>query len=671
MHQRVIPIHRPLAMAPPARKAAPAAPSPRVLLVSPPWTSLNEPSLGLGLLRAVLDRHGVASRVLHLNLFALDWLRGDTYDALADVYGLNDFLFSGILDPVVTPAQRRLLWRKCAELIADERIDHRRYGGIPGVVRHILHLREHVVPAWVQAHADDMLAWRPTMVGFTCMFDQTIASAAIGARLRQARPDLLIALGGYAVREPTGSMLLKAFPWIDCVCTGEGEPCIVELAHASVRLPRDFQRVPNLLYRDAAGQIARTPPAPLVDMNALPDPNFDDFFADLRRLRDTSRIDILIDRLPVENSRGCWWGAAHHCVFCGIHDDDLQYRARGADAVLATLGRLSRRYGSHGFRFADYIMPQQYYATLLPRLAALGAPYHIKCELKANITGVQARLLAAAGFVEVQPGIESFSTPALKRMDKGVSGIQNVHLLLLGRRHGIVILYNLLFGLPDDDVDAYARMVRQLPRLAHLAPPANRTRMLVTRYAPMQTEPQRFALRPTGHEPSYDLIFSPSYLRQSGFDLDRYCYIFDSSFEPPPRLSRLYRDIDRLCGAWKATYCEREPSLLYELDGQGRMRLDDQRYATPRLHQLDADATAVMLAAERPRTAEALAKDLPQLADVDATIAALDAAELIYRDNHRILSLALPRKDVAPRRLWSDNYEQRWQALPKEFSWAN
>ena len=112
MHQRVIPIHRPLAMAPPARKAAPAAPSPRVLLVSPPWTSLNEPSLGLGLLRAVLDRHGVASRVLHLNLFALDWLRGDTYDALADVYGLNDFLFSGILDPVVTPAQRRLIFEE-------------------------------------------------------------------------------------------------------------------------------------------------------------------------------------------------------------------------------------------------------------------------------------------------------------------------------------------------------------------------------------------------------------------------------------------------------------------------------------------------------------------------------------------------------------------------------
>lgn len=647
---------------------APAALPPRVLLVSPPWTSLNEPSLGLGLLRAVLDRHGIASRVLHLNLFALDLLRGDTYNALADVYGLNDFLFSGILDPSVTSSQRRLLWRKCAELFADQRIDHRRHGGIPGVIQHLLHLRETAIPDWVQQHVDAMLAWQPTVVGFTCMFDQTIASAAIAARLKQTRPDLLIALGGYAVREPTGSMLLQAFPWIDCVCTGEGEPCIVELAQASVRLPRHLQQVPNLLYRDAAGQIARTPSAPLVEMNSLPDPNFDDFISDLRQLRDTSRIEVLIDRLPVENSRGCWWGAAHHCVFCGIHDDDLHYRARSANAVLASLDRLSRRYGSRGFRFADYIMPQQYYATLLPRLAALGAPYHIKCELKANITGAQARQLAAAGFVEVQPGIESFSTPVLTRMDKGVSGIQNVYLLLLGRRHGIVILYNLLFGLPDDDMEAYAQMVRQLPRLVHLAPPANRTRMLVTRYAPMQTQPQRFALRQTGHEPSYELIFSPAYLRQTGFDLDRYCYIFASSFEPPPRLSRLYREIDRLCADWKAAYCDRAPSLLYELKAEGRMTVNDQRGAAPCQHQLDADASAVMLAADHPRTLEALAKELPHVSDLETTIAALDAAGLIYQDNHRILSLALPRKGIAPRRLWSDNYEQRWQTLPDKLA---
>jgi hypothetical protein len=92
-------------------------PPPRVLLVSPPWTSLNEPSLGLSILSAVLDKAAIPCRVHHLNLFALDWLRAETYAAIARVYALNDFVFSGLLDPEVTPHQLRLLREKCSELV--------------------------------------------------------------------------------------------------------------------------------------------------------------------------------------------------------------------------------------------------------------------------------------------------------------------------------------------------------------------------------------------------------------------------------------------------------------------------------------------------------------------------------------------------------------------------
>lgn len=36
----------------------------------------------------------------HLNLFALDFLRGETYAAIGQTFALNDFLFSGMMDPV-------------------------------------------------------------------------------------------------------------------------------------------------------------------------------------------------------------------------------------------------------------------------------------------------------------------------------------------------------------------------------------------------------------------------------------------------------------------------------------------------------------------------------------------------------------------------------------------
>src|SRR4051794_4754666 len=94
---------------------------PSVLLVSMPWTVLGAPSLGLGLLRSMLDQEGISSRVRHLSLFMLEHLRAKTYEDLADAYGLNDFLFSGVIEPGVTNAQLRALRTKVGGLLCQEK----------------------------------------------------------------------------------------------------------------------------------------------------------------------------------------------------------------------------------------------------------------------------------------------------------------------------------------------------------------------------------------------------------------------------------------------------------------------------------------------------------------------------------------------------------------------
>jgi ribosomal peptide maturation radical SAM protein 1 len=500
------------------------------------------------------------------------------------------------------------------------------------------------------------------------MFDQTIASAAIAARVKALYPETVIALGGYAARSPTAEMLLEAFPWVDAVCSGEGEPCVTALAQASNIPGHDLSGVPNLFRRDAAGKVVQNQPAPPVDMDTIPTPNYDDFYADIRRLRAESAVEVSVDRLPLENSRGCWWGAIHHCVFCGIHDDDLVYRAKSGQAVLQSLDELNIRYGSTEFRFADYILPQRYYTTLLPKLVERGTPYNIKCELKANINEKQLKLLVEAGFVEVQPGIESFSSDSLRNFDKGVSGAQNVYLLLLARRYGIVILYNILYGLPNDDPEKYEAMRRTLPRLAHLDPPASRIRIQITRFAPLQTAPRRFGIRTKlRHDVAYDLIFSESYLKRTGFDLDRYCYIFEHPFDPAPRLAHIYREIDTICDAWNEAYLDRrrEVDLLYEHDGHGGLVVRDSRELPERVYRLNAAEAGVLTTAESPKNKAALKEALPESssASLDEILARLDALGLLFQDDGKILSLALPRHGVVPRQYWWANYETRWQKV--------
>lgn len=616
--------------------------SPSALLVSLPWTMLNEPSLGLGILAAQLRQAGVPCRVRHLNLFLLEHLKPLTYYGLANVFALNDFLFTGVIDRRLSDRQRRWLEIKARELLSFGLIDENAHGGPTGVIERLVELRQETIPEWAAARADQIAASDATLVGFTCMFDQTLASAALAKLVKERAPEKLIALGGYAVRPPTDRALLRAFPWIDAVCVGEGESAIVPLVRASAGLG-SLDAVPGLTHRYPGGEPRTTTLAPPVDLDAVPPPDYDDFYADLRELDAEHMVDIETERLPLENSRGCWWGATKHCVFCGIADDDLVFRARSAERVIADMDELHRRHGVTSFRFSDYILPHAYYNTLLPALARRGRPYRITAEMKANVTPERFQCLAAAGFREMQPGVESFSNRVLRAMDKGVSGAQNVLTLKLGRRHGVRIHYNVLYGLPDDEAADYERMLSSLRRLRHLDPPSTRLLVQITRFAPLQVEPERFGIGEAPYEPSYEIVFSEQFLGESRFALGDYCYYFERPFENSPRLQSIYAQIEELVDGWKADDREREIELTYEAYGEGLRIFDSRRLPVRTLELVEAEAT-VLLHCETPITRTALGDALPDLAaaEVDAALARLDALELTFSDGERVIGLPLP-----------------------------
>lgn len=618
-----------------------------MLLVSMPWTMLTEPSLGLAMLKAILDREGVPCRVLHLNLYLLEFLQSKTYDSLARVYCLNDFLFSGVLDPTLTAAQERVLRERVQELINGRALDLRRLGGFEGVVETLLRFRDDILPRWLGKWADKIAADPAALVGFTCMFDQTIASLALAKLIKDRAPQKMIALGGYAIRTPTAEMVMRSCPWIDAICNGEGEYTIADLSRAaSGSLPMSAVR--GILHRTEAGEIIESAPAPQVNLDANPTPNFDDFFVDLRTMSDEYMVDIEPLNLPLENSRGCWWGAKHHCVFCGIRDEDMAYRARSANSVLASMSDLHERYGMQRFRFADYILPNSYFEQLMPELIRIGSPYKISCEMKSNITEERFASLARAGFEEVQPGIESFSSDALRKMDKGVSAVQNVHTLVMGKRYGVGIYYNLIHSFPNDDPEVYEHFAAMLPRLVHLDPPISSVAVQITRFAPLQTRPEAFGIERGGPDPCYDLIFSSEYLEETGFDLYDYCYYFDRTFHTSVRLQRLYEEIDENVLEWKLRLVH--PSWLYiESADPSGVRIRDKRTEREIVHQIDPLTARVLAACSRPvilaKLQESFCPDLTA-AEVESAIASLDERGLIFCEEGRAVSLVLP---VAPR----------------------
>jgi radical SAM superfamily enzyme YgiQ (UPF0313 family) len=41
--------------------------------------------------------------------------------------------------------------------------------------------------------------------------------------------------------------------------------------------------------------------------------------------------------LLFEASRGCWWGAKHHCTFCGLNGLSMTFRSKSADRAYSEI----------------------------------------------------------------------------------------------------------------------------------------------------------------------------------------------------------------------------------------------------------------------------------------------------------------------------------------------
>jgi ribosomal peptide maturation radical SAM protein 1 len=616
---------------------------PSVLLVSLPWTSLGEPSLGLGLLKAVLERHGIPCRVQHLNLFLLAHLKASTYAILGRSTPLNDFLFSGALDPTLTNAQQRYLRKQVGQLVNQGSLNMMEFKGSEGLISTLLRLRNEVLPNWLAGWADEIAHHEATLVGFTCMFDQTIASLALARMVRERASNKMLVLGGYSVRSPTAQMIIRSNPWIDAVCDGEGEITIVELARAAAG-EITLDEVRGIVYRSATGEPLTTPPPPLIDLDTNPTPNFNDYFYDIKRLSNEHNVDVMPVKLPIENSRGCWWGYKSHCIFCGINDKDLFCRTCDAMNVLANMAELKLRYNIDWFHFKDYILPHQYFDTLLPELVRLGQPYRISTEIKANITEERFALMAQAGIVDVQPGIESFSTSVLRKIRKGVSAVQNVHTLLLGRRYGVRVYYNLLYGFPNDNDDEYERMVAILPRLLHLDPPVSCLPVQITRYSPLQVRPEDFGINLAEPDPAYELIFSRDYRERTGFSLEDYCYVFERPFENSVRLTRYYTNISEIVTAWTSMFIDKTTWLYSDYSTNNGLKVYDRRGPDETIHYLDVATTELLRACSRPISINALhdanIRFVPKNCIGDI-VDELDTLGLVFKDGEWMISLVL------------------------------
>jgi ribosomal peptide maturation radical SAM protein 1 len=640
-----------------------------------PYASLTRPSIALGLLQAILAREGITTSVAPANLWFAQAAGLRRYELPASrspsVFLAGEWTFAG---PAFADDPHRAA--RDAEYLGQVRQASERHPvvwrGVRGeeLVADLRALRA-AATDFIDDTARRVLATGARIIGCTSTFEQHVASLALLRRIRELDPGVVTMLGGANCETVMGEATHRCFEWVDYIVSGEADGIIADLCRLALTRGRDV--APADLPRGVLGPQHRTgaqhqagarhrlPRALFQDLDRLPTPTFDDYFAALAAspLRSSVRPG-----LPLETSRGCWWGAVHQCTFCGLNGTSLGYRSKSADRVLTELKELQDRYQISDFEAVDNILDMGYFKSLLPALAQEAqepqepqepAQRRIFYEIKANLNRAQVQALVDAGVTWVQPGIESLHSDVLTLMDKGLAGWQNIQLLKWSREFGLRLSWSILWGFPGEKDDWYEDMASWLPSLEHLQPPASTPRIRYDRYSVYHEQARRLGLIlfPIG---AMSLIYpvGPA-------DLDDLTYFFDTEPGTGPLryIESLKAEIAKNPGVtalvkaardWGTAYGKgRRPVLAVEDDGAELTITDTRTCARTARHRLSGLARAVYLACDKAprqdRLASVLSRDAGLTAapgELDDLIKALTADRLVLPIDGRLIALALP-----------------------------
>lgn len=607
-----------------------------VCLVLMPYAGIERPSLALGLLKASLKESSISSKVLYPNLWLAEDIGIYKYKAIGEGLAgsfVGEWTFSGAAFPDFDP-------------------DHSKYfSTIPNItpktIQQIRSIRNQAA-SFVDRVAQSILQLHPRIVSCSSTFHQHCASLALLRRIRELAPEIITVMGGANCEGVMGLATHRAFPWVDFVCSGEGDELFAQLCRKLLDRGRDLT-LSELPYGvmspvnrtgDLVTGVAPRASVPELDRIAIPD--YDEYF---QTLENSPKIAPYISPgMFVETSRGCWWGQKQHCTFCGLNGEGMTYRSKSPERVVQEFAQLSSRYGLNKFFVVDNILDLKHIDTVLPIFAALPQHYNIFYETKANLKRQQVDRLARAGVRWLQPGLESLHDRMLELMKKGSTALINVQLLKWGRQFGIQVLWNFLVGLPGEQKQWYEEQMEWLPQIAHLQPPLEEVRTVgYHRFSPYHERQVEYGLTLIPHR--------------------AYFYIYPLSLEMMQDLAYHFEDGNGEKGLipehetltawvieWKKLFVSKQPPMLSiaEDDGVSLQLRDTRPCAVREKLSLEGLAYRVYVECDRVLSDRQLVNTLNRKyglelswEEVNPVVEQLCRQKILLSLNGKLLSLAI------------------------------
>jgi ribosomal peptide maturation radical SAM protein 1 len=597
-----------------------------VVFVNLPFAPTAQPSLAFSVFKPLLERAGFTSTILYPNLkFSMN-LGHNLYDYIANYRPeaemlLGELLFSQFLNDT----DLSKFFRQISQHYRNDKIARRYLSKLAAA-------RQTAVE-FINSTAQIILRLDPQVVCFSSLFQQHTAALSLAKALRRRSAQVVLIVGGSNCEGEMGKQTAESFNALDFVVSGPGELVLPKLlSHLLLGSPptvmdgvfptmrREYFPKPSSLY------------APEGNLDDLPYPDFDNYFQQMQSSFGSDAPQVL---LPLETSRGCWWGVKHHCTFCGLNGSMLRSRQKEPERAFQEFRYIHNRYSAGRLTPVDNILPYSYFDTLIPRLAREPIA-DLFYEVKANLTYDQLKSLRDARVIEIQPGIESLSDTALRRMRKGVSALQNILLLRNAKQLGITVFWNILFGFPREMAEEYLEQLNLIDTISHLPPPLKAALVRIDRFSPLFFDHQALGIdnvRPVD-------AYLKAYPGLSPKAVESIAYYFNADY----RERELYHDLrERLrmrVDQWRAEYPASFVALVRS--GDVHVIIDTRVNSKQRVSQV-TNAEEMLLnlakvASHRIKLVEQLSRSMPR-SEAEALIAAWISARFLVEIDDRLLSV--------------------------------
>ncbi len=618
-----------------------------IALVSTPWPLYSRPSLQLAALKSyLLQAHpGLVVDAHHFYLLVAAAVGYRTYHDISERTWRAECVYAAMLYPQRAAAIGGLFHRRAKASSELKGKDFTR------LVKQVSTVSDRFI---------DSIDWRRYgLVGFSVCLCQLTSTLYFIQRIKAVAPSVPVVIGGSFLAGQTIPKLLTAFPQIDFAIHGEGELPLSRLVESlqGADTSAAVASIPGVVSRY---QLAGSPPAlrnQLADLEALPPPDFDDYFQLLQTLTPAKRF---FPTLGVEMSRGCWWrkpaadNQGSGCAFCNLNLQWEGYRFKRQKQVADEIETLTRRHQTLSVAFVDNLIPMKTAEPVFEKLAASEKDYRLFCEIRAgtSTSGQVLEKMKDAGVVEVQIGIEALSTRLLGKLNKGTTVMDNLHVMKQCEALGLRNTSNLILGFPGSD---RKDVEETLYNLTFALPfrPMRAVDFWLGLGSPVWQNPGTYAVRAVFNHPNWSILLPPAVAKQIPFMIQ--AYRGDRTIQ-----KKRWKPVRAKLAEWKKTYGalrsgpQASPILSFR-DGKEFLIVRQRRPGDdPLNHRLVGASRQIYLFCDQPRPLSQIRAAFPSFGSdqLHSFLTMMVDKKLMFAEDQRYLSLAIPAR---ARRLYPES----------------